>query len=172
MAAPAPAEAAAPPAGAGGSGGAQIVQQIEDLLMQLSQMEPEPEIQQAVQSIQERLEPLQQLLGKDDQQDMQSGLANPGGAAPGEEPPGGGAGGMPAGPESAGMPAPTEGGGGGGEPTHEVEIHIRPAGGGSKSFGGAKKEAMANLKEKGHFSRSTPKGEKPSTDRTKSKAKG
>ena len=106
MAAPA-AEAQAPaPAlpGAGGSGGAQILQQIEALLAQLAQSEPEPAIQQAVKGMAQQAEALQQIVGKDDEQDMQSGLANPGGGAEapagdGEEP-GAGGGAMP--PEGAG----------------------------------------------------------------------
>jgi hypothetical protein len=161
----APAGPAAPPAGAGGSGGAEILQQIEALLAQLAQSEPEPEIQQAVTQMSKQAEALQQVVGKSDEQDMQSGLANPGGApgmggAPGAEPELPGAGG--------GAPAPPEGDGGGEH--HVVEVHIGVPGG-AKSFKGANKAAMAHFADKGHFG-SEPKGETPQTERTKNKAKG
>ena len=139
MGAPAPEQGAAAPQlpGAGGVGGAQILQQIEQLLMQLAQSEPEPQIQQAVSAIGQQVSALQQVVGKDDMQDMQSGLANPGG--------------------SGGMPP------GGEEPAAAEE---------PKSFAGAKKAAMANFKEKGHFSKNTPKGETPESEKSKNKKKG
>lgn len=158
----------APPApalpGAGGSGGAQILQQIEALLAQLAEAEPQPAIQQAVKDMAQQAEALQQVVGKDDEQDMQSGLANPSGG--GEMPPGGGAKELPA-EGGAGMPPDS---GAGGDHHGVAEIHIKM--GAPKSFGGARKAAMANHAEKGHFSKSTPKGETPQSDRTKNKAKG
>lgn len=165
MAAPAP-EAAAPPAAGGGGGGAQILQQIEDLLNQLVQSEPEPEIQQAVQGMMQQVQDLQQVVGQDMGQDQGEGLG--GAPAGGGMPEPGGAGGqeeMP--PSPGGAPAPEGGAGGGEGPTHEVEIHIRPTGG----FKGARKAAMATHAERGHFSKTTPKGETPQSDRSKNKAK-
>jgi hypothetical protein len=107
-------------------------------------------------------EALQTVVGKDDEQDMQSGLANPtgggtaGGIEPGGELPGGG-----------------EPSAGSGSDHHGVaEIHIKMAPGGPKTFGDAKKAAMAMHSEKGHFDPNTPKGETPSSARSKSKAKG
>lgn len=165
MAMPAPGEAAAPAAGAGGSGGAQIMQDIQEKLVQLSQMEPEPEIQQAVAEMSKQAETLEGVLGKDDEQDMQSGLANPtGGGAP---PPGGGAE-----EELPGAGAPAGGDAGGGDHHGVAEIHIKMAPGGPKSFGDARKAAMAMHAEKGHFDPHTPKGETPSSPKSKSKAKG
>ena len=156
----------APPEGgtAGGGQSAQILQQIEELLMQLAQSDASPEVQSAVQELSSGVEALQQVVGSQDMQNMQSGLNNPG--APGEGAAGlglGEAGGSPA--EEAGE-SPTEEGAEGG-PTHEVEIHIRPS-----SFKGARQAAMATHRERGHFDRSTPKGKTPQTDRTKNKAKG
>lgn len=155
----------APPAGQGGSGGAQILQQINALLAQLGQMEPEPEIQQAVQQMSKQAEALEAVVGKDDVQDMQSGLANPtgGGAMPptseGEELPGA---------EGEGAPQP-----GGGSDHHGVaEIHIKMAPGGPKSFGDANKAAMSSFKAKGHFDPHTEKGKTPQSSKSKSKAKG
>jgi hypothetical protein len=152
-----------------GGQGAQILQQVEGLLTQLAQSEPEPEVQQAIQGILQQVQPLMQLVGKDDMQDMQSGLNNPSGPPPGEEggemP--GGAGGqeLPSGGGAEGAPSP---GGGDEGATHHVEIHITPA----KTFAGARKQAMATHAQRGHFSQHTPAGERPSTDRTKNKAKG
>lgn len=163
MAMPAPAEAAAPPAGAGGSGGAQILQQIQSLLAQLVQAEPEPEIQQAVQTMAKQAEALETVVGKSDEQDMQSGLANPTG--------GGGLAGA-GGAEEPGA-EPSMGADAGGNDHHGVaEIHIKMAPGGPKSFGDAKKAAMAMHAEKGHFDPNTPKGETPSSPKSKNKAKG
>src|SRR5437879_1752052 len=148
------------------AGGAQIVQQIEGLLAQLAQAEPEPVIQRMIQEIQKPIEQLQQVVGKDDMQDMHGGgMEGVGGM-------GGGMGGAAAG----GMPSPTGEGGGelpsgaggaseGGEPGGLV-IHIKP--GGSKSFGGANKAAMANFRQKGHFGSGS---EAPETERTRNKAK-
>ena len=120
----------------------------------LARGKKDPQVQQAIQGIQQQVEPLQQMVGKNDQAEMQSGLANPSGEAGGE--PGGAAGG--------GAPEP---GGGGEGATHSVEIHIRPT-----SFKGANKAAMATHGERGHFDRGTPKGESPTTPRTKARAKG
>jgi hypothetical protein len=53
-----------------------------------------------------------------------------------------------------------------------LEIHIGAKGGGPKTFADAKKAAMATHAERGHFDKNTPKGETPSTPRTKNKAKG
>lgn len=154
----------APPAGQGGTGGATILQDIQSKLAQLAQIEPEPAIQQAVTKMSEDAQALEGVVGKDDEQDMASGLANPtgGGAAPGtggvEEPE------LPAG---GGAEAP------GGSDHHGVaEIHIKMAPGGPKTFGDAKKAAMATHRERGHFDRSTPKGETPTSAKTKAKAKG
>lgn len=159
----------APPAGQGGSGGAQILQQIEGLLAQLAETEPEPEIQQAVQQMAQQVEALQTVVGKEDAQDMQSGLANPtgGGALPGA----GGA-------EEEGLPggaaAPEVGGAApGGSDHHGVaEVHIKMSPGGPKTFGDARKAAMAQHKASGHFDKNTPKGQTPSSERSKNKAKG
>lgn len=154
-----------PPGGDAGGGGqsAQLVQQIEALLAQLAQEQPNPQVQQIVQAVQKPIEALQQVVGTNDAQNMQSGLANPGG---------GGAGGP--GSEDE-LPPPATGGhegaGGGGE-HHVVEVHIGVPSGGPKSFGGAKKAAMAQHAASGHFDPNTPKGETPSTPKTKSKAKG
>jgi hypothetical protein len=144
-----------------------ILQQIESLLAQLAQNSPEPEVQHAVMNIQKQVEPLQQLMGAQDTQNMQSGLQNPTGGAPGggeEEPPG--PGGMPG--QMPGMTGGHEAGGGGEH--HVLEIHI--GAGGPKTFADAKKAAMSTHAARGHFDRSTPAGETPSTPRTKSKAKG
>lgn len=158
----------APPAGQGGSGGSQILQQIEGLLAQLVQSEPEPQIQQAVQTISKQVEALQGVIGKDDEQDMQSGLANPTGG--GAMPAAGGAEGAEE-PQLPGAGAP--GGDAGGGDHHGVaEIHIKMQPGGPKTFGDAKKAAMAHFGEKGHFDPNTKKGETPQSQRSKSKAKG
>lgn len=152
MAAPAAEAPPAPgglPAGAGGGGGAQILQQIEGLLAQLTQMSPQPEVVQAVAHLAPQIEALQQVIGKSEEGDMSSGLANPGGAPGGAPAPGG-------------MP-PMPGGAPGGAAPEEVPQ--------STSFDGANKAAMALMKSHGSFSKSTPKGEKPSTSKTKNKAK-
>lgn len=169
-----PGQAPVAPPGQGGSGGAQIMQDIQQKLAQLAQAEPEPEIQQAVAKMSQEAEALETVLGKDDAQDMQSGLANPG--APGGE----AAGGMPGGAPAPGGAAPAEelpaGGGaapeGGGDHHGVAEIHIKMQPGGPKTFGAAKKAAMATHAERGHFDKNTPKGETPSSQRSKSKAKG
>lgn len=167
----APAAEGAPPAAPGGgavAGGAgasaQTVQQIVMLLTQLAQEEPDPQVQQLVKAMMQPAQALEQVMGKDDEGDAMSGLHNPG-APGGEEAEPGGApgGGLPGGDASGAEP-----GEGGGE-HHVVEVHIGVP---SKSFAGARKEAMSNFKEKGHFSRSAPKGAPPQTDRTKNKAKG
>lgn len=166
MGAPAPeAPAAAPGGGAvapGGGASAQTVQQIMMLLTQLGQEEPDPQIQHLVQQAMQPLQALETAMGKDDEGDAMSGLHNPGGPGGGEEAEPGGA---PGGPAGGAMPGGEPGGG----EHHVVEVHIGVP---SKSFGGAKKEAMDNFKEKGHFSRSAPKGAPPQTERTKNKAKG
>lgn len=150
MAAPALEPQGAPPAAPGGGavGGqsAQTVQQIESLLAQLSQEEPDPQVQHLIQQAQQPMEALQQAVGKDDTEDMSSGLHNPGGDG---------------GQEAGGSPE------GGGHPVMEIHIGSAP-----KTFDGAKKAAMKNFQEKGHFSGSTPKGSKPETQKAKSKAKG
>lgn len=140
------------------------MQQIQSLLAQLVQMEPEPEIQQAVQTMSKQAEALEGVLGKDDEQDMQSGLANPtGGGAPS---PAGGPEELP----GAGAPG---GDAGGGEHHGVAEVHIKMTPeGGPKTFGDAKKAAMAMHAEKGHFDPHTPAGETPSSQKSKSKAKG
>lgn len=162
MAAPA---AEAPPAAPGGGaveppggGGqsAQILQQIQMLLVQLGQSEPDPEVQHLVQQAMQPIQALEGVVGKTDEANAMSGLHNPGGEG-GE------------GVEGAG--AEPAGGSGGGE-HHVVEVHIGVPAGGPKTPGDAKKAAMANFKEKGHFSGSTPKGVAPQTDRTKNRAKG
>lgn len=132
--------------GQGGPGGqsAQIVQQIEGLLAQLAQEEPDPQIQRLIKQVQAPIEALQQAAGADDMQDMQSGLANPGGAGGGEP-----------------------GGGGGGE-HHVVEIHI--GAGGPKDFKSANKAAMSTMGARGHFSRETPSGEEPETQKARYRA--
>lgn len=149
--------------------GAQIVQQIEGLLAQLAEQEPEPEIQRAIQAIQTQLEPLQQVVGKDDEQDMQSGLVNPGGAPPPMNAAGlGGAGGGPSlegGSQSDTSEIPPSGGEKG--PVHALEIHIKPA---PKSFGAANKAAMATHREKGHFNPRGEKGEPQESQRSRYKA--
>lgn len=168
MAAPAAEAPAAAPgggaiAGGGGAQSAQIVQQIEQLLAQLAQSEPEPQIQSLVQQVMGPIQQLQQAVGQDTQEDM-SGV--PGGEA--EEGTGAGAaGGMPAAGEAGGgAPEGTEGGG----EHHVVEVHIGVPGG-QKDFKSANKAAAANFKAKGHFG-SGPKGSPPETQKAKNKAKG
>lgn len=161
--------------------GTQILQQVGDLLAQLAQQETEPTIQRAIMSIMKQMDPLMQLVGQDDQQDMSSGLATPNG--PGAGSPMGGAGlGLggagPAGPMPPGGPpvpgSPMPGGppdlGGGmssegpasgpGGPAEEPT---------PKTFAGAKKAAMANHAEKGHFSKSGSKGENLRSDKQKNR---
>lgn len=155
------------------AGGGQILQQIEQLLAQLAQEQPDPQVQHAIKGIQQQVEPLQQIVGGQQGQNMQGGLNNPG--APGEQaPPPGGMPGMNAGGGAGAEEAPPAGGPGGGAPhggaTPVLAIHVAP--GGPKSFGEAKKAAMATHAERGHFDKNTPKGETPSTPRTKAKAKG
>lgn len=138
-----------PQGGAGGGQGVQILQQIQDLLAQLSQVESDPGVQRAVQSIQGVIDPLMQAVGGADQQDMTSGLANPGGDASGGMPPGG--------------PA---------EDALDGGADDASEGPPPKGFGGAKKAAMANFGKKGHFSKSGSKGEQLQTDKTKNRLKG
>jgi len=168
------------PEGVQGGGSAQVVQQIESLLAQLAQEQPEPQVQQAIKGIQAQVEPLQQILGAQQAQNMQGGLQNPTGPPPaggpggaGAPPPGGSPGeGSELPPEPGGAMPPEHGGepGGGGEHGHHtIEIQIKP--GGPKTFAGAKKAAMATHRERGHFDPNTPAGETPSTPRTKNKAK-
>jgi hypothetical protein len=125
----------------------QLLQQIQDLLSQIMQNEPEPAIQRAVGSMLQMTQDLGQVLGRNDQQDMMSGLNTPGGAAP---PMGGGM----AGPDLMGGTRSSEG----------------PATGGG--FPGAKAAAMANFREKGHFSKSGSKGEQLQTEKTRNRLKG
>jgi hypothetical protein len=137
---------AAPGPGPGQS--SQLIQQVQALLAQIMQNEPEPAIQRAVGSMLQMTDDLSKVLGRDDQQDMTSGLNTPGGAvAPG----GGGLGGpdLSGGTQSSEGPATS--------PT---------------TFGGANKAAMANFGEKGHFSKSGSKGEALQTSKTKNRLKG
>lgn len=133
-----------PPGGAGGGQGVQILQQIQQLLAQLMQTESDPGVQKATQAMLQLVDPLMQAVGQADQGSMNSGISNPTG------PPdlSGGAGDLGGGTESS------EGGAGPSLPS---------------SFGGAKKAAMANFKDKGHFSKSGSKGEKLQTDKTKNR---
>lgn len=158
----------------------QTLQQIESLLAQLAQEQPEPQVQQAIQGIQKQVEPLQQILGAQQAQGQSSGLENPagapGGAAGAIPPPG--AGGVPGGAGEPEPELPAAGGAPGGAPPaggdhHGVaEIHIKMAPGGPKSFGDAKKAAMAQHSASGHFDPHTAKGETPSSEKSKNKAKG
>jgi hypothetical protein len=121
------------------------LQQIQSLLAQIMQNEPEPAIQRAVSAMLQMTDDLSKVLTVDDQQDMMSGLNTPGGAAPPGGPP------ALAGPDLAGGTRSSEG----------------PAS--ATTFGGAKKAAMANFAEKGHFSKSGSKGEQLQTDKTKNR---
>jgi hypothetical protein len=47
---------------------------------------------------------------------------------------------------------------------HALEVHIKPVG---KGFAGARKAAMANHAEKGHFNPKGEKGEEQETQRSK-----
>lgn len=77
--APPEANAAAPGGGATQGQAAQIVQQIEQLLTMLQQEEPDPDVQRLVKQAQPIISQLQEVAGKDDTEDMSSGLHNPGG---------------------------------------------------------------------------------------------
>src|ERR1700742_4556614 len=103
--------------GAGGGQGVQIIQQIQQLFMQLAQVEPDPAVQRAVQTLSKPLDMLMQVVGGNDTQNMTSGLSNPTG---GDDGSGGLGGGLP--------PEP-------------------PSGGGSKSFKGASKAAADQKKK-------------------------
>jgi len=162
--------------------GAMILQQVGDLLSQLAQSETEPQIQRGIMQVMKQLEPLMPLVAADDQQDMTSGLntpAGPPGGLPGGPPNGGGgppggppgmdlgagpplAGGVPGGP---GMPGAPPGGppGIGGPPPMGGNISSERGptrglpgteSGGSKTFKGARAEAMNNLRSRGTFSKS------------------
>lgn len=146
MTAPDPAQmgpAAADP-GAPPGQSAQLLQQVQDLLAQVMQSESDPDVQNAVGSILQVLEPLMQKVGGNDAQQMQSGLNTPGGPPP-----------------DMGAPAPDMSAMGGGGPPPPAT-----------TFSGAKKQAMDKFKSKGHFSGSTSKGEKPQTNKTKNRTKG
>ena len=134
-----------PPGGAGGGQGVQILQQIQQLLAQLMQTESDPGVQKAVQAMSSLIDPLMQAVGQADQGNMTSGISNPTGPI--------------SGPDLGGGSESSEGEIGGAEPP-------------SKSFGGAKKAAMANFASKGHFSKSGSKGETLQTDKAKNRAKG
>lgn len=123
-----------------------LLQQVQSLLAQIMQNEPEPAIQRAVGAMLQMTSDLGKVLGQNDQQDMTSGLNTPGGAMA----PGGGIGG----PDLSGGTQSSEG----------------PAS--SPSFAGARKAAMANFAEKGHFSKSGSKGEQLQTAKTKNRTKG
>jgi hypothetical protein len=170
--------------------GAMLLQQVGDLLGQLAQQETEPTIQRSVLRVMKELEPLMNLVGADDQQDMTSGLATPGGppeagAGSDQESPTGApddyAGAAPGGPGGPGMPP---GGPGGGDlsmpgpppdfggvissrgPVSKLDRSTQS--GGSKSFKGARRDAMKNLSEKGSFSRSG----QTETDRARNRRTG
>jgi hypothetical protein len=130
---------------AGPGQSSQLIQQVQNLLAQIMQNEPEPAIQRAVNAMLQMSQDLSQVLGRDDQQDMMSGLNTPGGAVP---PTG-------AGPDLAGGTESSEG------PTGEPT-----------TFGGAKKAAMANFAKKGNFSKTGSKGEPLQTEKTKNRLKG
>lgn len=143
--------------GAGGGQGVQILQQIQGLLQQLAQTEQQPAVLQAVNAMGKLMDPLMQAVSQSEGGpggSMSSGLADPTG--------GGGADmtGAPAGPDSAG---------GGGYSSEGGSTDSAPP---SKTFGGARKAAMANHAEKGHFSKSGSKGEQLQTDKTKNRTKG
>jgi len=133
-------------------GGAQIVQQIESLLMQLAQQEPEPAIQRMIRDVQQPIEALQQVVGRDDTEDMAAGEGEMMGGPPGGE---GGA-------------TPPEGAEGGKGPA--LVIHI--GAGGPKDMGTARKAAMANFRSKGHFNPKGQPGEEQATERTRAKQRG
>jgi hypothetical protein len=128
----------------------QILQQVQGLLAQIMQNEPEPAIQRAVNAMLQMTDDLSKVLGQNDQQDMSSGLNTPGGAMP----PGGPGGGL-GGPDLSGGTESSEG----------------PATA-PTTFGGAKKAALANFASKGHFSKSGSKGEALQTEKTKNRLKG
>lgn len=154
VSAPDPTMAMAPPqGGAGGGQGVQILQQIQDLLSQLGQVETDPGVQRAVNSMQQLIDPLMQAVGANDAQDMQSGLANPTGPITG----GGGVG------DLSDLPGAGESSEG---PKGGRESQEPP-----KSFKGASKAALANFGSKGHFSKSGSKGEQLQTEKTKNRNK-
>jgi hypothetical protein len=126
---------------------------VQGLLAQIMQNEPEPAIQRAVNAMLQMTDDLSKVLGRNDQQDMMSGLNTPGGAMPpgGALPPGGG----PGGPDLSGGTISSEG-------------PATPP----TTFGGAKKAALANFASKGHFSPSGSKGEALQTAKTKNRLKG
>lgn len=148
--------------------GAQMLQQVGDILAALAQQETEPQIQRGIMAVMKQLEPLMPLVARDDQQDMTSGLNTPGGppGPPGGPPPGMDmgagpplAGGPPGGPGLPGAPP----GGPGGPPDMGGNISsergpdtFNPStqGGGSRTFRGARAEAMENKRRTGSYSRS------------------
>jgi hypothetical protein len=139
-------------AGPGPGQSSQLIQQVQALLAQIMQNEPEPAIQRAVNAMLQMTDDLSKVLGQNDQQDMQSGLNTPGGAmAPGGPPPGGGVGG----PDLSGGTISSEG-------------PATPP----TTFKGANKAALANFKSKGNFSKSGSKGEELQTEKTKNRLKG
>jgi hypothetical protein len=121
---------------------------VQGLLAQIMQNEPEPAIQRAVGAMLQMTNDLGRVLGRNDQQDMLSGLNAPGGAV---APPQGPAG--LAGPDLAGGTRSSEG----------------PAS--ATTFGGARKAAMQNFRTKGHFSPSGSKGEALQTEKTRNRLK-
>lgn len=138
--------------GAGGGQGVQILQQVQDLLSQLLQTTQQPAVQQAVNSMMKLVDPLMQAVGAEESGpsgSMSSGLANPTGSGS---------------PDETSAPAGPDNMGGSG---YSSEGNAP-----SKSFGGAKKAAMANHAEKGHFSKSGSKGEQLQTDKQKNRTKG
>jgi hypothetical protein len=57
---------------------AQILQQVQQLLAQVMQNEPDPQVQDAVNTMLKMSDALMQAVGAHDTQDMSSGLNNPG----------------------------------------------------------------------------------------------
>jgi hypothetical protein len=137
---------AGPGPGPGPGQSSMLIQQVQGLLAQLMQNEPEPAIQRAVGAMLQMTDDLSKVVGQNDQQDMTSGLNTPGGAMP----PGGGVGG----PDLAGGTMSSEG----------------PAS--ASTFSGARKAAMDNFSSKGHFSKSGSKGQALQTEKTKNRTKG
>jgi len=151
LTAPDPTQGGGAGPGPGPGQSSQLIQQVQDLLAQIMQNEPEPAIQRAVNAMLQMTQDLSQVLGRNDQQDMMSGLNTPGGGPSPVPPTGGGAGG----PDLAGGTQSSEG------PTPEPT-----------TFGGARKAAMANFAKKGNFSKSGSKGEALQTEKTRNRLKG
>jgi hypothetical protein len=138
--------------GAGGGQGTQIIQQIQGLLQQLGQATQQPAVQHAIDAINQVLGPIAQAVGAEEsgpQGSMSSGLANPTGGDGSTQSS------APAGPDNMG----------------ESGRSSEGTKAGPSSFAGAKKAAMANHAEKGHFSKSGSKGEQLQTDKTKNRTK-